>query len=266
MTTDEHSRIARQIVAAIQNRERFRPLRGADRPESLDAAYRIQDQVYALLQSEAGFGPVGGHKIALTSRAIQEMCGVDQPVGGSIFAKTIHRSPATVRLSDFVHLGVEFEVAFEMARDVPAAGAPYDMESIAAYAGACMPAFELIEDRHADYADLDAASILTDRCWCGGIVLGEPVTDWRGLDLAAAATQLRYNGEIIDRAVAGDALGHPLAGLAWVANHLIARGAMLRQGEIVMTGSALRTRFPEAGDRIDYTVDGLGTVSVCLEN
>ncbi len=258
-------RIARQIFEANRARERFRPLRGEDAPESLEEAYLIQDEVHRLFETGAGMGPLGGHKIALTSRAVQELCGVDQPAYGKVFAKTIRRSPAEVKLSDYLRLGLEFEVAVEISRDVPATSAPWTRASIADYVAAVLPAFEFIEDRDADYGDLDAASILADRCWCAGVVLGPRIERWQGLDLAAAPVALTWNGEVVERAVTGDSMGHPFEGLAWVANHLAGRGKALRKGEIVITGSALKTRFPGPGDRVTYRIEGLGEVSLSVE-
>jgi 2-keto-4-pentenoate hydratase len=261
---DEVRRIARKIFEANRARECFRPLRGADAPGSMEDAYRIQDEVQRLFEVEGGLGPLGGHKIALTSRAVQELCGVDRPAYGAIFASVIRRSPAVLRAADFMHLGLEFELAVRIGRDVPAAGAPYDQATIAPYIEACSPAFELIEDRHADYGDLDAESILTDRCWCAGVVLGPPVTGWRVLDLATTPVELIWNGQVVDR-VAGDSMGHPLEGLAWIANHLAARKRAMTKGEIVITGSALKTRFPEIGDEVTYRIAGLGETTVRLE-
>ncbi len=257
--------IARRIFEANLARKRFQPLRGEVAPASLEEAYLIQDEVHRLFETEAGMGPLGGHKIALTSRAVQELCGVDQPAYGKVFAKTIRRSPAGVKLSDYMHLGLEFEVAVEIGRDVPMDAAPWTRESIADHVSAILPAFELIEDRDADYGDLDAASILADRCWSAGVVLGPRVEDWQGLDLDAAPVALTWNGEVVERAVTGDSMGHPFEGLAWVANHLAGRGKALRKGEIVITGSALKTRFPEPGDRVAYRIEGLGEVSLSVE-
>ena len=265
MEQAEVRRIARKIFEANRRRERFQRLRGADAPGSMEAAYRIQDEVHRLFEAEGGVGPLGGHKIALTSRAVQDLCGVDRPAYGAIFASVVRPSPAVLRAADFVHLGLEFELAVTIGRDVPASGAPYDRTTIAPFVEACMPAFELIEDRGADYADLDAESILTDRCWCAGVVLGPPVTDWRKLDLATASVELAWNGEVVDRGVAGDSLGHPLEGLAWIANHLAAQGRSMCGGETVITGSALKTRFPEPGDAVTYRIAGLGETSVRLE-
>jgi 2-keto-4-pentenoate hydratase len=253
--------IARHIFEGHERRRRFERLRGELAPASLAEAYEVQDEVHRLFR-EAGWGELAGHKIALTSKPIQELCGVDQPARGAIFARTMHPSPATVRLAEFMHLGLEFELGVRLGADLPAAGAPYTRESVAAAVAACMPAFELIEDRGADYGDLDAASILTDKCWCGGVVLGPEVMGWQPLDLASAPVELLWNGEVVDRGVTGAAMGHPFEGLAWLANLLAERGRGMKAGEIVITGSALRTRFPEAGDDVTYRIDGLGETSV----
>jgi 2-keto-4-pentenoate hydratase len=176
--TDERrvAQIARHVFEGHERRRRFERLRGELAPVSLAEAYEVQDEVHRLFQG-AGWGELAGHKIALTSKPIQELCGVDQPAGGAIFARTVHRSPATVRLADFMHLGLEFEPGLRLGADLPAEGAPYGRGSVAQAVATCMPAFELIEDRGADYGDLDAASILTDKCWCGGVALGPEVPD-----------------------------------------------------------------------------------------
>jgi 2-keto-4-pentenoate hydratase len=255
------ARIARHIFEGHERRRQFERLRGELAPASLDEAYDVQDEVHRLFR-EAGWGELAGHKIALTSQAVQELCGVDQPAGGAIFARMVHRSPATVRLAEFMHLGLEFELGVRLRADLPASGAPYTRRSVAGAVGACMPAFELIEDRGADYGDLDAASILTDKCWCGGVVLGLETADWQRVDLASAPVELVWNSEVVDWGVTGAAMGHPFEGLAWLANLLAGRGRAIKADEIVITGSALRTRFPQAGDEVTYRIEGLGETTV----
>ncbi len=109
-------------------------------------------------------------------------------------------------------------------------------------------------------------SILTDRCWCGGVVLGAPVKHWQHIDLGNLAGMVKLNGESLDTGNTGNALGHPLNGLAWVTNHLAARGKAFRAGEIVMTGSSLKTRFPAPGDSYTYTIEQLGEVTLRISN
>jgi 2-keto-4-pentenoate hydratase len=165
-------------------------------------------------------------------------------------------------MNDFIRFGIEFEVCFEMASDVPLSETPYTKETIAPYIMSAMPAFELIDDRDADYAHLDAASILTDRCWCNGIVLGEAIKDWKALDVGNLASAVVVNGNTNDEGNTRDALGHPLNSVAFVANHLAQHDQQLKAGEVIMTGSALKTQFPKSGDTIIYQISGLGDVSV----
>ena len=265
MDRSEVARVAAAIVRENRARARFRPLRGADAPDSLEDAYRIQDEARRLFEGGGAAGPPTGHKIALTSKAVQELCGIDRPAYGAIPAGGVRRSPAVLKIPDFVRPGLEFEVAVEMARDAPADGAPYDRESIAEFVGTCAPAFEIVDDRGADYGSLDAASIVADRCWCAGVVSGAPVAGWRGLDLAAAPVTLTWNGAVAERATTGASMGHPFEGLAWIANHLARRGRALARGDLAITGSALKTRFPEPGDEVVYAIDGLGETRVRVE-
>ena len=201
-----------------------------------------------------------GWKIALrTSKAMQQMTGVDQPAAGAIFSATIYPSPAPVALGAYHHLGIEFEVAVRLAGDLPASKGPWTRASVAEHVAACLPAFELVEDGDADYKMLDAFTLVAENAWNGGVVLGAP-----GHRLAPDRPRDRRDpglGEdrLSPPARAGpDALGHPLEAVAWLANLLNARGRMLASGHLVMTGSSITTKFPAPGDRVRFAIDGLG--------
>src|ERR1700687_5769030 len=141
---------ARACFEMHHSRARYRPLDAALRAAPLDDAYRIQDALH-LLMTEAGRGEIAGWKIALTSKAMQQMTGVDQPAAGAIFSKVVHRSPARIDVTAYHHLGVEFEVAVRLDVDLPASGGPWTRASVTQRVEACMPAFELVEDGDADY-------------------------------------------------------------------------------------------------------------------
>ena len=259
----EHQRraeaLADRLFAEHADRQLFRPVRGDERPESLEEGYRVQhllNERYA----GAGRGAAAGYKVGLTSAAIRELCKAHQPISGVIFESTVRRSPARIALADFVHLGIEFELAVEIGRAFRPGDAPFTLGDAEARVDACMPAFELIDDRHADYDDIDALSILVDNSWCGGVVLGPRRTDWRALDLASTPASLGINDTAPEPAVTGAAMGHPLNSLVWLADQLAGRGTPLEAGMIVMTGSTLATRFPDVGDRFVYEIEGLGMV------
>jgi len=256
------ARVAYALARQHMDRARFEVLSGDLALADLDAAYAAQRALIA--KWEAGpRGPIAGYKIALTSKAVQELCGVSHPLVGAIFASSIHRSPATVATADFVRLGLEFELCFRMGADLPGKAGGYSAEDVRAAVDAAVPAFELIEDRDADYTKLEGPSLAADNAWCGGIVLGEATGDWRTLDLATTPVRLDYNGAV-EEAVTGAAMGNPLTALAWVADLLAEQDRPLRAGHWVMTGSTVKTRFPATGDKAVYTVEGLGSVEVIV--
>ena len=233
-------------------RAAYERLSGDLAPSGIDEAYAAQAAVQARFSEKRG--AFAGRKIALSSKAMQEMVGIDQPVAGAFFANDVHSSPATINLSDFRHMGLEFELAVELGQDVGPGDGPFSADSAAAVIANVRPAFELIEDKDADYSDLDVLTLMADNAWCAGVVLGEEITGWRELDLGDMASEVRQTGA--DPEAANTGAADPLGSLAWVLNHFAGRGVTLHQGEHIITGSAVRTRFPTAGDTISYTVAG----------
>ena len=261
LTPETIEATARESFERHRTRARYVPVHHVVRAAPLDDAYLVQDSLHRLLR-EAGRGDIAGWKIALTSKAMQQMTGVDQPAAGAIFSGTVHASPATLRLADYHHLGIEFEVAVRLGDDLPASGGPWTRASVASRVTACMPAFELVEDGNADYKVLDAFTLVAENAWNGGVVLGAPVTAWRDVDLENAVTRAWLNDEPAGQGKTGDALGHPLEAVAWLANLLNSRGRMLARGMIVMTGSSITTKFPAPGDRIRFAIEGLGEIAI----
>ena len=266
MKTEDIHRVAHSRFNDWKSGKTFTQLAGPDKPANMGEAYAIQSALYDLMRQKDNFTEFGGHKVALTSPAIQEMCGVSEPAYGAIFKEFIYGNGHEVEIKDFIRFGIEFEVAIELREDVPLIEVPYTKETIAKYLGAAMPAFELIDDRDADYSMLDAASILTDRCWCNGIVLGEVAKELDIKETGNLNSAVLVNGKMIDRGNTGAALGHPLNSVAFVANHLASYEKQLKAGEIVMTGSALKTLFLKPGDNVTYQIEKLGSVSVDLKS
>jgi len=193
---------------------------------------------------------------------MQKYLGIDHPCAGGIFADSIHASPASLKYRDFRRVGVECEIAVRLDRDLPAG--PFTRDSVADAVGECMAAIELVDDRYVDYTQLDAASMIADDFFGAGCVLGEARKDWRSLDLAACEAIMTVNGKSAGRGTGALVLGHPMEALAWLAGNLAERGRMLKQGDLVMTGSMVETRWLEPGDWVDVTVEGLGIAAVAF--
>ena len=258
--SDLEQQLANRLYDENMNRKPFRPVHDDLRPPDMAAAYRVQDLLNARYVA-GGRGPVAGYKIGLTSEKIRQMYNVHEPISGAIYTSTVHRTPAHLKLGDFMHLGIEFELAVEIAQDVPSEALPLNADTVREFIAACVPAFELIEDRNADHNDLDALSIVVDNGWCGGIVLGKAFGDWKALDFTSNSVAMYLNDKFVENGVTGDAMGHPFNSVIWVADLLARQGKGLKAGEIVMTGSTLATRSPELGDKYLYDVEGLGSVS-----
>ena len=261
LTPETIDATARACFEMHRTRARYRPLDAALRAAPLDDAYLIQHALHRIM-IEGGHGEIAGWKIALTSKAMQQMTGVDQPAAGAIFSTVVHRSPARIEIALYHHLGVEFEVAVRVDDDLPASGGPWTRGSVARRVAECLPAFELVEDGDADYQTLDAFTLVAQNTWNGGVVLGAPVTDWRGLDLESAVTRCWINDSPAGQGKTGYAMGHPFEAVALVANLLNRHGRMLRNGMIVMTGSSITTKFPAPGDRVRFAIDGLGEAAL----
>ncbi len=249
---DRITEIARKLSADWFDRAPYETLSGDFALGGIDEAYAVQRAVQERLAQ--GRGKIAGRKIALSARALQEMCGIDQPVAGAFFAHDIHPSPAIIALGDFLHLGLEFELALELNGDVRPQAEPHTADSVRGLIAGARPAFELIEDKNADYSKLDVLTLIADNAWCGGIVLGPRIRNWESLDLNDIPSRIFQTGARSQEANTGAA--DPLGSLAWVLNHFGARGIGLSGGEHVITGSAVRTRFPVAGDSFTYQIAG----------
>ena len=223
---------------------------------TLSEAYDVQDQLVKLLEPQSG--TIVGYKIGLTTPRMQQLCGIDQPIAGAVLARNAHQSPATVRISDYVHLGIESELAMQilspLSGEVPVSEVPKYVSKIAA-------AFELIEDRAADYRTLDILTLVADNSWNAGIVLG---SQHSVIDIAELDGVLQIDGMPTDRGSSRDVLGHPYAAVAWLSRHLGARGRSLQPGQWIMTGSIVTTKFAKSGEQYVFSLGQLKPVELVV--
>jgi 2-keto-4-pentenoate hydratase len=244
---------ARRMWDARIARQPYANLPDAVAPLSIEEAYEAQDAYWRL--AEPVYGPVAGVKVATTTKVMQQLMGITHPCAGGIFAKTIHASPARITKAMFVNMRVESEIALQLGTDMPAERAPWTAESAAECVAGAMPAFELIEDRHAVYTQTRATSMIVDNCWNGGVVLGAMKKVAPGRVVGANGRQT-LNGKPSGEGNAEN----PYATLAWLANVMAARHHDLKRGMVVITGSVVPTFSISPGDRAVFTVDALGEV------
>ena len=251
-------RAAEWLLAEHRAGHRFTTLSPPADPTTISDAYDIQDKYVALLRRENG--EMAGYKVGLTSAAMQDFCRINHPIAGSVLASRLHRSGAKVNLKDFGRLGLEFEIAVRIKSDIPATDKTFTAEAIAPHIGGVCAAIELIDDRAADYASLDVRSLIADNSWNAGIVLSEFKSAWP--DLAPAVGRAIKGDDLISEGYGRDILGHPFNSVAWLVTQLASRGATLKAGEVVMTGSMMKTVVPERDANYRFEIEGLGFVEV----
>ncbi len=96
-------------------------------------------------------------------------------------------------------------------------------------------------------------------------MLGEPVREWRSLDLAQVLGVARINGRTVGEGRGQAAMGHPLDAVAWIANHLASLNRGLLRGEMVITGSLIASKTVKPGDHVEFAIGGLGKAELAVE-
>ncbi len=238
------------------HRERlpFANLSGALAPDSIDEAYEIQEAFHRLLIP--AFGPIAGVKIATTTKVMQALMGIDHPCGGAIFASRVFASPAAFDRAPYMNPRGECEIAVRLGRDLT--GANISAEDATAAVSDIAPAFEIIEDRKANYRDTRGTSLIADNAWNGGVVTGawKPFDAGRGLgDVEGVLT---IDGVEQGRGKPDD----PFGALAWLANLCVTRGRPIRKGMLVITGSLIPTFDLAPGADVRFSLGEWGEARV----
>jgi 2-keto-4-pentenoate hydratase len=252
----------------LEQRLSLQPI--SDLPQSI--APQTQAEGYALqrvlngLLTVAGMGKQVGHKIGCTTSVMQQFLNIPNPCAGVVFEKTVLHRSARVPRSGFVRLGIECEIAVELSRDLAPAGAPVDRESAGRAVGAVMAAIELVDERYENFRTLGVPTLIADDFFDSGCVLGDPVRDWRKLDLAALCGVTYINGSEAGRGSGALVMGHPLEALAWLANARTRYGLEpLRAGEFVTLGSVVETKWLDAGDEVRVEIEELGELTLTVD-
>jgi 2-keto-4-pentenoate hydratase len=207
-------------------------------------------------------GSLVGYKIGCTSQVMQQYLGIPHPCGGGVFARGVHESGVRLRAADFVRVGVECEIAVRLAKTLAAGQGPFTAENVAGAIEAYLPAIEIVDDRYERWETLGAPTLVADDFFAAACVLGAAVPRAAAPDLLAVKGRALINGTEAGRGTGADVLGHPHHALAWLANHLAGEGRGLHAGQIVLTGSLVKTVWLKAGDQVVMELEGLGRVEV----
>lgn len=231
----------------------------ADRPSSEEEAYRLQAANNQLL-SQAGLGPIIGHKIGCTTPVMQKFLNIGSPCAGDMFSKSCFHEKAFIHRADYLRPGVECEIAVILGKDIPADGHPPTLASVTNAVDAAMAAIEIVDDRYADYRTLGVETLIADNFFNAGCVLGNPITNWQEFDLSTIMGRMEINGVPVGQGSGALVMGHPFEALLWLARSRHARGLGLEKRYVILLGSLVETRWVNAGDTVKIQIEQLGDV------
>jgi 2-oxopent-4-enoate hydratase len=248
---------ASALAEAARLRRPIAPLTRQDGGLTAEDAYAIQ-RAGAQLRTAAG-ARIVGHKVGLTSEAMQRMLGVDQPDYGVLLDDMIVQAEDGLDSQALIAPRVEAEIAFVLGRRL--AGPDVTAATVLDATEAVRPALEVIDSRIADW-QIAFEDTVADNASSALVVLGAPVALGE-TDLAAEGATLRVGDQ--ESAGRGEAvLGHPAEAIAWLVRTLSRYGESLEAGEVVLPG-AMAAALPIAqGDRIDATWTTIGKLEVAV--
>ena len=256
-TRDE---LAAELADAERSRVPMDPLTSVHSDIDVVDAYEIQ--LINIRQRVAEGARVVGHKVGLSSEAMQKMMGVDEPDYGHLLADMEVFEDKPVPAGRFLYPRVEVEVGFILADDLPGAGCTED--DVLAATAAFAPSIELIDTRIKDWK-IALCDTIADNASSAGFVLGKERVSPKDVDIKGIDAVLTRNGEVVAEGRSDAVLGNPVTAVAWLARKVDSFGVRLKAGDIVLPGSCTRAIDARPGDEFVADFTGLGSVRLSFE-
>lgn len=254
--TEDIQRAAVSLREARTTRIPIPPVSASHPVSGLAAAYAVAE-----LNTQARLADgrrVVGKKIGLTSKAVQQQLGVDQPDFGVLFDDMEFLDGAEIPTARLIQPKVEAEVAFVVGRDLPTPAPTYgEFLNCLAYA---LPALEIVDSAIADWK-ITLFDTVADNASSGAYVLGDQPVAIGALALADLGMVMTRGGEKVSVGTGSACLGHPLRAAYWLARTMAERGQGLQAGEVILSGALGPMVAVQAGDLIQARIAALGTVS-----
>jgi 2-keto-4-pentenoate hydratase len=256
-TRDE---LAADLAQAERSKVAMAPL--TDGHPAIDVVDAYEIQLINIRQRVAEGARVVGHKVGLSSVAMQQMMGVEEPDYGHLLDEMQVFEAAPVKANRYLFPRVEVEVGFILADDLPGAGCTEN--DVLAATAAFAPAIELIDSRISDWK-IKLCDTIADNASSAGFVLGAARVPPAEIDIKAIDAVLTRNGEVVAKGRSDAVLGNPVTAVAWLARKVEGFGVRLRAGDVVLPGSCTRAIDVRPGDDFVAEFDGLGSVRLSFE-
>ncbi|RNB85330.1 2-keto-4-pentenoate hydratase [Brevibacillus nitrificans] len=253
-------KLADELLEAERSNQPISPI--TERFPDIDVTAAYQIQLNAVQKKIARGRRVIGKKVGLTSIAMQEMLGVDEPDYGHLLDDMQVADGETVKMSGLVSPKVEAEIGFILGEDLVGPNVTYvDVLMATKYV---LPTIEIIDSRIADWK-IRLIDTVADNGSSAKVVVGSKMSSIENLDLRSLGMVLYQNGELAATGAGAAALGHPAQAIAWLANKLHAFGIQLKAGELILPGALSKAWTVKQGDTITAHFGPLGSVRVSFE-
>lgn len=223
-------------------------------------AYAIQSAWLELKRMEGG--QLVGRKIGLTSQAMQEQLGVNEPDYGFILESMVVPSGAVLPRSAFLLPRIEPEIAFWLAEDLAGPGVTAE-QVLAATQGVCA-ALELVDSRIENWR-IKLVDTIADNASSARVIVSQQRFSPQELDLAAEEVTLLCNDEPVGSGRGAAVLGHPARAAAWLVNKLAEFGVSVLKGQLVLPGAMCAAVSVAPGKTYRAVYTHLGEVSISFE-
>lgn len=248
---------ANALNQAEQSRVPIGPLSETYPSLTPEQSYAIQSAW--LRQKQAKGAQVIGHKIGLTSKAMQQQLGVNEPDYGFLLDTMVIPSGSTIAYNEFLQPRIEPEIAFWLAEDLRGPGVTPE-QVLATTQGVCA-ALELVDSRIENWR-IKLVDTIADNASSARVVVSPNVVSAQGRDLAAEGVVLMRNGEQIETGTGAAVLGNPAVAAAWLVNKLAEFGVSLRKGQLILPGAMCASVFVAPGNTYQALFTTLGEVSI----
>jgi len=259
LTAADLDRLARMLREARERREPVTPLTDDTPDLAIEDAYAIAERNVA--DRVAAGARIVGHKIGLTSVAVQQQLGVGEPDYGALLDVMEIDDGAAIDTADFIAPRVELELAFHLCDRL--AGPCVTAADVRHATGSVQAAIELVDSRIVDWR-IGLADTVADNASSGAFVLGGERRRLDEIDVAGVEVEMWRGPEIVERGNSSAVLGDPCVAVAWLANALGALGVSLEPGHVVLSGACTRMVDVRPGDGFRGSFAGLGEVRLAF--
>jgi 2-oxopent-4-enoate/cis-2-oxohex-4-enoate hydratase len=259
MTKEKIKEYGEELYSSLKNCKSIESITSRESDITIEDAYAIQNiLIKKRIQNDGS--KIIGKKIGVTSKAVMNLLGVNQPDFGYLLSDMTYNDCDVIDVSNtMIQPKAEGEIAFVLKEDLQGPG--ITVSDVIKATKFVMPCFEIVDSRVKDWK-IKIQDTIADNASCGYIVFGGQAVEIKNVDLITCGMTLEVNGDIIQTGAGAATMGSPVNAVVWLANTLGNLGVGLKAGEVILSG-ALSGMVPiKAGDSMSINIGGIGSASV----